>query len=39
MVDKIQQGVTDEKGIVLFIVLSIVSYKFKSCRHAVFGCF
>jgi hypothetical protein len=35
MVGKLQQGATDQKGMVLFIVL----YIFKSSWHVVFGCF
>jgi hypothetical protein len=31
MVGKLHKGVTDRKGIVLFIVCSIVLYIFKSC--------
>jgi hypothetical protein len=31
MAGKLQQGVTNHKGIVLFIVLCIILYIFKSC--------
>jgi hypothetical protein len=31
MFGKLQQGVTDQKGIILFIVLYIVLHIFKSC--------
>jgi hypothetical protein len=39
MVGKLQQGETDQKGIVLLIVFYIVLYIFKSFCHVVFGCF
>jgi hypothetical protein len=39
MVVKLQQGVTNHKDFVLFIVLCIFCTFFKSCLLIVFGCF